>query len=311
MDLEDLRTFVEVADTGGVAPGARRLGVSKSIVSRRLARLEEALGVQLLSRTTRGSCLTEAGTTFREHATRIMAEIDTAQETLSQKGEIRGLLRIAAPLSFGTSRLSPVFAELARRHPLLQVETSYSDRFVDLVSEGFDCAVRLGFLSDSSLIARRIVAFRGSLVASPAYVATHGVPLTLEDLAHHQTVTKKGEVWQMGDGRKTVAVRPRGRFYADNGEALLAAALAGVGIAALPDFLIEPHTAAGALVPLLTDYPVPEAGMFVVRPPGAFPSRKVRVLIDILVEHFGDQRQAGEHTDESVGTRSPASTPSA
>src|SRR5437867_2612202 len=123
MDLEDLRTFVEVADTGGVAPGARRLGVSKSIVSRRLARLEEALGVQLLSRTTRGSGLTEAGTTFREHATRIMAEIDTAQETLSQEGEIRGLLRVAAPLSFGTSRLAPVFAELARRHPLLQVET--------------------------------------------------------------------------------------------------------------------------------------------------------------------------------------------
>ncbi|KQV89778.1 LysR family transcriptional regulator [Rhizobacter sp. Root1221] len=287
MDLEDLRTFVEVADTGGVAPGARRLGLSKSIVSRRLARLEEALGVQLLSRTTRGSAITEAGATFREHAMRIVAEIDAAQETLSPEGEIRGLLRIAAPLSFGTSQLAPVFAELARRHPQLQVETSYSDRFVDLVSEGFDCAVRLGFLSDSSLIARRIAAFRGRLVASPAYIAAHGTPLTVEDLAHHQAVTKKGEVWQIGDGHKTVTVRPRGRFFADNGEALLAAALAGVGIAALPDFLTDPHIAAGALVPLLADYPVPEAGMFVVRPPGAFPSRKIRVLIDILVEHFG------------------------
>jgi DNA-binding transcriptional LysR family regulator len=288
MDLDDLRTFVEVADTGGVAPGARRLGLSKSIVSRRLARLEEALGVQLLSRTTRGSALTEAGASFREHATRIVAEIDTAQETLSPQGELRGLLRIAAPLSFGTTQMAPVFAELARRHPLLQVDTSYSDRFVDLVSEGFDCAVRLGFLSDSSLIARRICPFRGRLVASPAYLAAQGSPQTLEDLTHHQAVIKKGEVWRMNDGRKEVTVRPRGRFYADNGEALLAAALGGVGVAALPDFLTAPHVAAGRLVPLLLNYPVPEAGMFVVRPPGAFPSRKIRALIDILVEYFGD-----------------------
>ncbi|MDM0065282.1 LysR family transcriptional regulator [Variovorax sp. J31P207] len=290
MDLEDIRTFVEVADAGGVAPGARRLGMPKSMVSRRLTRLEEALGVQLLARTTRGSVITEAGTTFREHAMRVLAEIDAARETLSPEAAMRGLLRIAAPLSFGTSRLAPVFAELARRHPLLQIETSYSDRFVDLVSEGFDCAVRLGFLSDSSLVARRIVGFKGGLVASGTYIATHGAPLNPEDLAHHQAVTKKGEVWQLGDGHKTVTVRPRVRFFADNGEALLAAALAGVGIAALPDFMTAPHIAAGSLVPLLTDCPVPEAGMFVVRPPGAFPSRRIRVLIDILVEHFGETR---------------------
>lgn len=291
MDLHDLRTFVEVADAGGVAHGARRMGLSKSIVSRRLVRLEVALGVQLLSRTTRGSALTEAGSTFREHAMRVVAEIDSAQETLSPEGEVRGLLRIAAPLSFGTTRLAPVFAEFARRHPLLQIETSYSDRFVDLVGEGFDCAVRLGHLSDSSLIARKICAFRGGLVASPAYLAAHGVPQTLEDLAHHQAVTKKGELWPIHDGRKTVTLRPRGRFTADNGEALLSAALAGVGIAALPDFLTAPHLAAGALVALLPQHPAPEAGMFVVRPPGAFPARKVRSLIDTLVEHFGQPLQ--------------------
>lgn len=290
MDLEDLRTFVEVADTGGVAPGARRLGLSKSIVSRRLARLEEALGVQLLSRTTRGSALTEAGATFREHAMRVVAELEAAQETLSPEGEVRGLLRIAAPLSFGITRLAPVFAELVRRHPLLYLDTSYSDRVVDLVGEGFDCAVRLGFLQDSSLVARRICAFRGRLVASPAYIATHGAPMTLDDLANHQAVMQKGTAWPLLDKGKIVTVRPRGRFTADNGEAVLAAALAGVGVAGLPDFLIEAHIAAGSLVPLLTDYAAPEAGMFVVRPPGAFPSRKVRVLIDILIEHFGEAR---------------------
>src|SRR5216684_8914882 len=133
MDLEDLQTFVEVADAGGVSPAARRLGVAKSIVSRRLLRLEEELGVQLLARTTRGAALTEAGATFREHAARVCAEIDLARETILPAGDLRGRLRIAAPLSFGPTHSAPVFAELARRHPLLHVHASYSDRFVDLV----------------------------------------------------------------------------------------------------------------------------------------------------------------------------------
>jgi DNA-binding transcriptional LysR family regulator len=289
MNLEDLRTLVEVADAGGVAPGARRLGLSKSIVSRRLARLEGAVNVQLLSRTTRGSALTEAGIAFREYAARVVAELEAAQEAISPEGEVRGLLRISAPLSFGSSGLAPVFAELARRHPLLRVDTSYSDRFVDVAAEGFDCAVRLGVLTDSSLVARRICPFRADLVASPTYLAAHGIPHTLEDLAHHQAVIKKGEVWPIKDRGKIVTVRPQARFNADNGEALLEAALAGVGIAALPDFLIEKHIETGALVRLLTNYPVPDAGMFVVRPPGAFPVRRVRAVIDILVEYFGEK----------------------
>src|SRR6266851_9137850 len=156
MDIEDLQTFVAVADAGGVSPGARRLGVSKSIVSRRLFRLEEQLGVQLLARTTRGAALTEAGVTFRDHAARVCAEIDLARETILPAGDLRGRLRIAAPLSFGTTHLAPVLAQLARRHPRLHVHTSYSDRFVDIVGEGFDVAIRVGYLPDSNLIARRI-----------------------------------------------------------------------------------------------------------------------------------------------------------
>src|SRR5580693_8482389 len=168
MDLEDLRTFVDVADAGGVSSAARRLGVSKSIVSRRLFRLEAELGVQLLARTTRGAALTEAGVTFREHAARVCAEIDVARETILPAGDLRGRLRIAAPLSLGPTHLAPVLAELARRHPLLQVHTAFSDRFVDIVSEGFDAAVRIGYLSDSNLIARRVGPIFGKLVASPA-----------------------------------------------------------------------------------------------------------------------------------------------
>ncbi|MER8476433.1 LysR family transcriptional regulator [Mesorhizobium sp. M0142] len=287
MDLEDLQTFVEVADAGGVSPAARRLGVSKSIVSRRLFRLEAELGVQLLARTTRGAALTEAGVTFRDHAARVCTEIDVARETILPAGELRGRLRIAAPLSFGTTHLAPVFAELAKRHPLLSVHASYSDRFVDLVGEGFDCAVRVGYLVDSNLIARRIGPIHGRLVASPDYIKEHGAPETLDDLPMHQAVLQGTEAWQLIDADKTVTAHPQGRFKADNGVALVAAAVAGLGIAALPDFLTEDHLASGALVPVMTRYQFPEAGIYVVRPPGQHPARKIRVLTELMIQHFG------------------------
>jgi DNA-binding transcriptional LysR family regulator len=287
MDIEDLRTFVEVADAGGVSPAARRLGVSKSIVSRRLFRLEAELGVQLLARTTRGAGLTEAGVTFRDHAARVCAEIDVARETILPAGDLRGRLRVAAPLTFGPTLLAPVFAELARRHPLLHVHASYGDRFVDLVGEGFDCAVRVGYLSDSNLMARHVGAIHGALVASPDYIREHGVPETPNELPSHQALMQGTETWQFMDGDRTISVHPRGRFKADNGTALAVAAVAGLGIAWLPHCLIENYLASGALASVMTRYPPPTAGMFVVRPPGQHPARKVRVLTELLIEHFG------------------------
>ena len=287
MDLEDLRTFVEVADAAGVSPAARRLGVSKSIVSRRLLRLEAELGIQLLARTTRGAALTEAGVTFREHAARVCAEIDIARETILPAGDLRGRLRIAAPLSLGPTVLAPVFAEMARRHPLLHLHACYSDRFVDIVGEGFDCAIRVGYLSDSNLIARHVGPIYGKLVASPDYIREHGTPETPDELFTHEALMQGTETWQFIDGDKTISVHPQGRFKADNGAALAAAAVAGLGIAWLPDCLTEDHLTSGALVPVMTRYPVPTAGVFVVRPPGQHPARKVRVLIELLIEHFG------------------------
>ena len=176
--MEDLQTFVEVADAGGVSPAARRLGVSKSIVSRRLFRLEEDLGVQLLARTTRGAALTEAGMTFRDHAARVCAEIDLARETILPAGDSARALAGRRTALFRSRHLAPVFAELARRHPRLQVHTSYTDRFVDLIGEGFDCGIRVGFLNDSNLIARRIGPIHGKLVASPEY-RENGLPKRL------------------------------------------------------------------------------------------------------------------------------------
>jgi DNA-binding transcriptional LysR family regulator len=286
LDIEELRTFVEVADAGGVSPAARRLGVSKSIVSRRLFRLETELGVQLLARTTRGAALTEAGATFRDYAARVCAEIDVARETILPAGDLRGRLRIAAPLSFGPTHFAPVLADMARRHPQLHIHTCYTDRFVDLIAEGHDCAIRVGYLQDSNLLARRVGPIYGKLVASPDYIKAYGSPETPEELAAHQSVMQGTEAWQLMDGDKIITVRPQGRFKADNGTALVAAAAAGIGIAYLPDGLTHEFLASGALVPVMTRHPPPPAGIYVIRPPGQHPARKVRVLTELLIECF-------------------------
>ena len=285
LDIEELQTFVEVADAGGISSAALRLGVSKSIVSRRLFRLEAELGVQLLARSTRGAALTEAGATFRDYAARVCAEIDVARETILPAGDLRGRLRVAAPVSLGPTHFAPILAEMARRHPLLHIQTCYSDRFVDLIAEGYDCAIRVGYLQDSNLIARRIGPIHGKLVASPDYVKAHGSPETPEELVAHQALMQGTEAWQLMDGDKVITVRPQGRFKADNGTALVAAATAGLGIAYLPDWLTHEYVAIGALVPVMTRHPPPPAGAYVIRPPGQHPARKIRVLIELLIEY--------------------------
>src|SRR5262245_53509 len=239
MDIEDIQAFVAVAEAGGLSPAANRLGVSKSIVSRRIARLEKSLRTQLLARTTRGTTLTESGATFREHAVRIAAEADAARDAVASDGKVRGRLRVAAPLSFGPTHFAPVLAELASRHPDLEIQSSYSDRHVDLVAEGFDAAIRLGVLEDSNLVARRIARLGGRLVASPAYLQKHGTPKTPDELASHAAVNRVNDYWPLMHDGAVINVHPRARFTADNGAALVPAALLGLGIAMLPDFLID------------------------------------------------------------------------
>jgi DNA-binding transcriptional LysR family regulator len=290
MEIEDIQAFVAVADAGGLSPAAQRLGLSKSIVSRRLARLETSLGTSLLTRNTRGTALTEAGATFKEHALRIAAEADAARDALSPDGTVRGRLRVAAPLSFSATTFAPVLAELAVRYPELEIQASFSDRIVDLVAEGFDAAIRLGILADSSLVARRVASFGGALVASPAYLEKHGTPRTPDDLHTHATINRINDEWPLMHEGKAITVHPRNsRFTADNGAALVPAVLAGLGIALLPNFLIAEHLASGAMKVVLTDYPMPEAGVYVVRPPGGSAPCKVRVLIDIMVERFANK----------------------
>jgi DNA-binding transcriptional LysR family regulator len=285
MDTEDLRTFVEVADAGGVSHAARRLGLSKSIISRALARLESELGVQLLARNTRGTALTEAGAAFRDYAAKVVADTELARETISPEGELRGRLRVSAPLTFGPRHFAPVLAEMADRHRRLHIQTCYTDRFVDIVAEGYDCAIRVGYLQDSNLVARRIGPITGKLVASPRYIEAHGTPTIPGEVAGHEALMQGTEAWFFLDRGKVVSVRPQGRFKADNGAALLSAALAGLGLGYLPSDSVDEHIASGKLVEVMPEHPPPPAGAYVLRPPGQHPSRKIRVLTELLIEH--------------------------
>lgn len=289
IELDDLRSFVEVVEAGGFTGAAKRLGISKSIVSRRIARLEAEFGTRLLSRTTRGISPTEGGLELKARGDRILAELDEARDALAaQGGGVAGRLRLSLPTSFGVRHVTPVLAELARRHPKLEMDVSYSDRFVDLVGERYDAAVRIGTLKDSTLVARRIAPVRAVVVASPDYLARKGRPKTPADLAQHECLIYTGVTpsWQFRSGKRTIAVRPEGRLKSDSSDALLQWAMAGLGIANLPSFFLADAIEGGALTPLLLDHPQPEFGIHVVLPPGPFVPGKTRVLVDALVQRF-------------------------
>jgi DNA-binding transcriptional LysR family regulator len=187
IELDDLRSFVEVVEAGGFNRAASRLGISKSVISRRIARIEADLGTRLLSRTTRGISPTDAGIEFKVRCERILADLAEAREAVAQRGGgVVGRLRISADVSFGVRHVAPLLADMAKRHPRLEIDVSYVDRHVDLIAERFDAAVRIGALKDSSLVARRVAPVRAIVVASPDYLARNGRPRTPGDLASRE-----------------------------------------------------------------------------------------------------------------------------
>jgi DNA-binding transcriptional LysR family regulator len=294
-ELDDIRAIVAVINDGALSKAARHLGISKSIVSRRVARLEADLGTPLLYRTTHGISPTEAGLEFKTRGERILAELSEARDAVARHhGQLAGRLRLAVPLSFGVRYVTPVLAKLATDNPRLEIEASYSDRHVDLVREHFDAAVWLGNLKDSTVVTRRIAPLHITLVASPCYLARHKRPETPAELVEHECVIYLGphgrSQWPFRVGRRQVTIAPAGRFYTDNAEGLLKAAEANLGIAAVPTYLIAEAVASGRVVPLLTEFPFLGRAVYVVRPPGNYVPAKVRALIDLLVETLVGER---------------------
>ena len=289
VDLLDVLAFVRVVETGAFSRAAERMGMAKSIVSRRVARLEELLGARLLTRSAQGASPTDVGQAYFERASNILAELEAAEEVVAEAvTQSAGPIRLSAPLSFGVQHLAPALAEFAAEHPRVELDISFEDRPVDLVAGGYDLAIRIGALKDSALIARRIAPVRKVAVASPAYIERRGRPEHPRELAGHDILLYANETWRFRVGKAWEHVRGQPRLRADNGEMLRAAAVAGLGICILPSFIAAPGFEAGTLVPLLSDFPMEEGALQAVMPSRATTAR-VRALVDFLVARFGPE----------------------
>ena len=288
----EMQTFVRVAESGSLSATAERMNIAKSAVSRRLADLESRLGVQLLHRTTRRISLTDSGRGFFIQAQRLLAELEEAEQSLAREHtNLQGLLRIAAPLSFGIKHLAPLLDQFMLLHPGLQLDLTLDDRTVNLIEEGMDLAIRIGLLADSTLMSRRLATVRLIICASPAYLAQHGQPLHPDDLKHHAALNYSNipdsRVWQFTcPDETTLTARPPARMRANNGEVLVQAAIDGLGVLVSPDFICSDAIKRGLLQPILTAFPQMDIPVYVIYPSQRHLPQRVRALIDFFVQQF-------------------------
>lgn len=293
--LGHMEVFVAVVEAGGITAAADRLGLAKSAVSRRLAELEAWLGATLFVRTTRRLNLTDDGQAYYRRCLAILADLEEAEAAIRHAhGALKGRLRVTLPLSFGMLHLAGPIQEFMALHPDLCFDLDFNDRQVDLVQEGFDLAIRIARLDDSSLIARRLAPVRHGLYASPAYLARHGTPQRAADLAGHACLVysnpSEPDLWTYRDpDGQPGSVRVPARVAASSGEFLLRAALDGAGVILLPTFYVHEGVRDGRLVRILADHTWPELSVYAVYPPTRHLSARVRAFIDFLAE-----RLAGE-----------------
>ena len=292
-NLTDIAVFVRVVERASFTMAADDLGLSRAVVSKYISRLEKRLGSRLLHRTTRRLSLTEAGAALFEASRGAIERIEEAEAALAQlQSQPRGRLRVSAPMSFGILHLGPAMAEFARAYPAVTLDMRLDDRYVNLVEEGFDVAVRIGALSDSSLVARKFAATRAVVCASPDYLARQGEPETPEDLASHDCLIysylSTANVWRFSapDGRE-IPVAVTGSFRINNGIVLAEAAVAGHGILMAPTFYVGPLIRDKRLKQILARYRLPDLPIHAVYPQRSHVPPKVRVFIDFLAQRFG------------------------
>lgn len=291
--LDDMAAFIKVVDARSFTAAADRLGLSKSVISRRISDMEDRLGARLLNRTTRKLSLTEVGQAFYERCVRIAADVEEAERAVGDlHGTPRGRLRINAPVSFGRLHLAPAIVAFLELYPAIEIDIELNDRYVDLLEDGYDLAVRIGRLRDSSLVARKLAPCRRAVVASPEYLRRHGVPAAPDDLTRHNcllyTNVATAEQWQFADEDGGVrAIKVGGSMRANNGDLTCAAAVAGMGIAILPTFLCGASLAAGQLTALDLKLHTADSGVYAIYPQNRHLSSKVRTFVDFLVARFG------------------------
>lgn len=291
--LSAMAVFARVVDSGGFSRAAESLGISKSAVSKQVSRLEDRFGTRLLNRTTRRISLTEAGERVLEHSHRAVAEFEAAEaEVGAHRDTPSGVLRVSAGVSFGQSELAPKLAGFLAGCPDLSIDLVLNDRRVDLVEEGYDVALRIGVLEDSSMMARRIAPVRGLTVAAPGYLDRRGRPCAPADLASHDCLgysyLNGGGLWHFDGPSGQIRHRFSPRLMSNNGTALAAAAERGMGVVQMPNFIVGDAVREGRLEEILAEYRKPDVGLFAVYPAGRPLAAKVRAFIDFAVEVFGD-----------------------
>ncbi|SFA97290.1 transcriptional regulator, LysR family [Poseidonocella pacifica] len=293
--LTEMEAFATVVDQGGFTDAARKMGISKSAVSKHVSSLESRLGARLLNRTTRRVSPTEIGLAYYDRARRVLNDAGEADALVtSMQSDPTGILRISADTDFGVNHLSPILGHFLNSYPEITVNMELTNRFVELISEGFDIAIRMGELEDSTLRARKLTETTRRMIASPEYFARFGRPARIDDLnAHkllHYSSQSHGNMWKLtapsGEKRQ---VRTAGWLSVNDGQSLLNAAVAGLGIAYLPSFLFAEALSEGLVEEAMPDLPVETIGIYAVYPPGKFVQPKVRAFIDFLVKEFGQK----------------------
>ncbi|MCK9800970.1 LysR family transcriptional regulator [Pseudomonas sp. MAFF 302030] len=287
----EMQVFCTVVDKGTFVGAAEPLEMSKAAISRYVSSLEERLGVRLLHRTTRSLSLTEEGRQFYHQAREVLALMDQAEEAVSSSApEPSGVLRVNAPVSFGVLHLAPLWADFMRAYPNVELDISLNDRLVDLVEEGFDAAVRIARMENSSLVGRRLAGTRMCLCASPEYLASHPPLRVLTDLSEHGVIAythfASGNEWQFEGPDGSESVRTRSTVRCNNGDTCRSIALSGGGIALQPSFMVGQDLRDGTLVEVLPEYRSVELGIYVVYPSRKHLASKVRALINFLAERF-------------------------
>ena len=290
--LDGMRTFVAVVLEGSFSRAAERLNMSPQLVSKYVAQLETRLGARLINRSTRRLSITEVGQAYYERCRDVLADIDEMENAVGDAATAaRGTLRINAPMTFGTLHLSAAIAEYQRGQPEVSVDLTLDDRVVDIVSEGYDIAIRIGRLRESSLVARKLAPVRLVVCASPDYLEERGVPDTPQDLKHHEclryTLAPDLNRWQFRESDDIHDVQVTGSFLANNGDAIRLAALAGRGLALQPTFIVGDDIRAGRLQRVLQDYELDPMGVYAVYAHRKYLSGKVRTFVDFLGDYFG------------------------
>ena len=285
--LDAMQLFVRVAELGSFAGAAQQLGVARSVVTRQIAGLEAHLGVKLMARSTRRLTLTSAGTAYLEKCRVILNLVEAAEIGVAEERQTpRGNIRISLPLSFGLKRLAPLLLDFSQRYPEVALDMDYSDRRVNLIEEGIDLSIRVTRRLDAGDVARRIGTSRMRVLASPDYLSRHGQPAHPAELAHHvclgYTNAGAATTWQFVVDGQLENFPIRSRINANNGDVLTEAAAQGLGITLQPDFIADSFLAAGRVEPILTDFPVPELGIYAMLPSNRHVPYRVRALMDFL-----------------------------